>query len=106
MANGNGTPEAERVVRHFIHEGVQWFAWPSGSSAYGTGTVAPAAIESVHFARSDAPEVPVYEALISAGRFFAMFDEELATLLAGATKVVDPSERPLKPATRRGEGLF
>lgn len=107
MTSDNGdTPQVDRVVRNFIHDGMEWFAWPSGSSAYGTGTIGPAALEAVHFARSDAPEVPVYEALISARRFFAMFDDELITLLAGARKVVDPSERPLKPATRRGEGLL
>jgi hypothetical protein len=107
MTSGNGaTPEVERVLRHFVHDGVEWFAWPSGSSAYGTGTIGPAALEAVHFARTDAPDVPVYEALIPAGRFFGMFDDELVALLKGATKVVDPSERPLKPATRRGEGLL
>ena len=107
MTSGNGaTPEVERAVRHFTCDGQEWFAWPSGSSAYGTGTIGPAALDAVHFARAEAPEVPVYEALVASGRFFGMFDDELVTLLKGATKVVDASERPLKPATRRGEGLL
>ena len=114
MTSGNGsTPDAvpdpvsvERLVRQFMVDDAEWFAWPSGASAYGTGTCGPAALEAVHFARAEGPEIPVYEALLPAGRFFGLFDEELVTLLKNATKVVDPGDRPLKAATRRGEGLL
>jgi hypothetical protein len=114
MNSANGaTPEStldatppERPVRGFVFEGAEWVVWPSGNSAYGTGTCGPAALEAVHFARADAPDLPVYEALLAAGRFFGLYDEELASLLQGATKIVDPGERPLKAATRRGEGLL
>lgn len=104
MENGNGV-NPQRPGRSFACDGVEWRAWPSGASAYGTGTCGPAALDAVHFARGDAPDVAVYEALLPAGRFFALFDEELIGLLRAATRVVDPSERPLKPS-RRGEGLF
>ena len=104
LESSNGT-NPERPGRSFTCDGVEWIAWPSGASAYGTGTCAPAALEAVHFARADAPDVPVYEGLLAAGSFFALYDEELITLLERATRVVDASQRPLKPS-RRGEGLF
>jgi hypothetical protein len=113
MNQGNGTTsddpvqiEVERPVRHFMCDDQEWVAWPSGASAYGTGVVGPAALQAVHFARVDEPELPVFEALLPAGRFYGMFDDELMVLLRRATKVVDPAERPLRPATRRGEGLL
>jgi hypothetical protein len=108
-ASPDSTLEAtspERPVRGFVCDGVEWVVWPSGTSAYGTGTCGPAALEAVHFARAEAPDLPLYEALLAAGRFFGLYDEELITLLEGATKIVDPGERPLKAATRRGEGLL
>lgn len=113
MTSGNGTegpvdlePTGERVARRFTLEGKEWLAWPSGGSAYGTGTVGPAALEAVHFAPADAPDTPSFEALLPAGQFFALYDDELIALLRGSTRVVEPGERPLKPATRRGEGLL
>jgi hypothetical protein len=114
MSTGNGaTPEvkleatsSERPARAFASDGVEWVVWPSGASAYGTGTCGPAALQAVHFARAEAVNHPLYEALLPAGRFFGLYDEELVTLLRNATKIVDPGERPLKPATRRGEGLL
>lgn len=113
MLGGNGSgaaahidASADRLTRRFVHDEQEWLAWPSGMSAYGTGTLGPASIEAVHFARSEAPETPLFEALLPAGVFFGLYDEELTGLLLTATKVVDASERPLKPATRRGEGLL
>jgi hypothetical protein len=114
MTNGNGmgipepgeSPGPEHNGRRFTCDGGEWIAWPSGASAYGTGTLGPAALEAVHFARGEQPDTPAFEALIPAGSFFGLFDEELIRILRGATKVVDASERPLKAATRRGEGLL
>jgi hypothetical protein len=114
MSIGNGaTPEikleatsSERPARAFISDGVEWVAWPSGASAYGTGTCGPAALEAVHFAHADASSAPLFEVLLPAGRFFGLYDEELVTLLRGATRIIDPGDRPLKAATRRGEGLL
>lgn len=113
MISGNGSdgpanmqPAGEPVARRFTHDGKEWLAWPSGGSAYGTGTIGPAALEAVHFAPADRPETPAFEALIPAGKFFALYDDELTVLLRASTRVVEPGERPLKPATRRGEGLL
>jgi hypothetical protein len=113
MTTGNGAaPEhpldgdQRQLARQFECDGVAWLAWPSGAGAYGTGTFGPAALEAVHFARADTPAEPAYETLLPAGRFYGLFDEELATLLRAATRIVDSSERPAKPATRRGSGLL
>ncbi len=113
MNSGNGaTPEVPpeavqpQLPRSFIFDGVEWVAWPSGASAYGTGTCGPAALEAIHFARADAPRVPVIEALVPAGSFDGLFDLELVAILRRATRVVDPGDRPMKPANRRGAGLL
>lgn len=113
MSTGNGAAPAApaegtppQLARRFACDGVDWLAWPSGASAYGTGTCGPASLEAVHFARADAPAQPVYEALLPAGRFYGLFDEELAALLRNATRIVDPSERPARPVNRRGSGLL
>ena len=98
--------ELPQPVRRFEADGALWLAWLSGNSAYGTGTCGPAALEAVHFARADAPNQPVYEALLPAGRFAGLFDDELSALLHAATRIVDPSERPVKAANRRGSGLL
>jgi hypothetical protein len=113
MTHGNGAnsdaplePVTPPVARHFVCDGVDWLAWPSGASAYGTGAWGPAALEAVHFARADAPERPAFETLLAAGRFHGLFEEELVTLLRGATRVAEPGERPVKAANRRGAGLL
>jgi hypothetical protein len=113
MNSGNGaTPEVPveaaqpQMPRSFIFDGVEWVAWASGASAYGTGTCGPAALEAIHFAPAEAPDVPVFEALVPAGRIDGLFDLELVEILRRATRVVDPGERPMKPANRRGAGLL
>ena len=113
MIHGNGadgdsplTPEPTQVARHFMAEGVEWLAWPSGASAYGTGTIGPAALEAIHFAPADNTDRPAFEALIPAGRFHGLFEEELIAALKTAIRVVEPGERPVKAANRRGAGLL
>jgi hypothetical protein len=113
MTSGNGaTPhiaqnaDLPQPARRFEADGLLWLAWLSGSSAYGTGTCGPAALEAVHFAHAEAPTQPVYEALLAAGRFHGLFDDELIALLRAATRIVDPSDRPVKAANRRGSGLL
>jgi hypothetical protein len=113
MNNGNGSsPEAAVDVRTsipargFLCDGVEWLAWPSGSGAYGTGTCGPASVEAVHFATADAPDTPVFEALLPTGRFHGLYEDELIMLLKGATRVVDSAQRPAKPVSRRGVGLL
>lgn len=92
--------------RVFECDDQKWVVWTSGASAYGTGTQGPAALEAVHFAHAAAPTVPLYEALLAAGRFWSLFDAELAALLRASVRVVDPSERPVRQVSRRGEGLL
>ena len=92
--------------RSFRCDGQDWLAWPSGSSAYGTGTCGPAALEAIHFAKADTPDQPAFESLLAAGRFYGLFEDELVTLLRGATRIAEPGERPVKAANRRGAGLL
>ena len=113
MSTGNGAAPAAPgestpppLARSFVCDGVEWRAWLSGSSAYGTGTCGPGSLEAVHFAKADAPAQPLYEALLPAARFYGLFDEELAALLRSATRIVDPSERPARQVNRRGSGLL
>jgi hypothetical protein len=99
-------PALPQPARSFASDGIEWLAWPSGTSAYGTGTCGPAALEAIHFGHADAPDRPLFEALLPAGRFYGLFEEELIAVLRGATRVVEPGERPLKAANRRGAGLL
>ena len=91
--------------RAFQCDGLEWVAWTSGDSAYGTGVIGPAALQAVHFAHAAAPALPLFEALLPAGRFALLFDEELAALLRVSVKVVDPADGPMR-VSRRGEGLL
>lgn len=113
MRNGNGNApdlsaeiEASTPARSFVHEGEEWLAWLSGAGAYGTGTFGPASLEAVHFAKAADPGTPLYEALLPAGRFHGLFDDELVELLRRASRIPDPEDRPAKPISRRGVGLL
>ena len=99
-------PATTPIARQFTADGVEWLAWPSGASAYGTGTCGPAALEAVHFAPADAPGRPTFEALLPAGRFHGLFEDELIDALRTATPVADPGDRPARAANRRGAGLL
>lgn len=88
-------------MRQFAHEGEEWVAWTSGGGAYGTGNRALGNVESVHFARAEAPDVPVLEGLLAAGRFENLHDMELVELFKDARKVVDPADVPQRPMGRR-----
>jgi hypothetical protein len=85
----------------FTVDGEAWVAWESGGGAYGTGNRGLGNVRAVHFARADAPDVPLFEALLGAGRFDDLFEEELLTLFRGARKVVDPGDVPIRPMGRR-----
>jgi hypothetical protein len=79
--------------RSFEAEGRTWVVRVAGYGALGTGHYSLGPVEAVHFALADAPDVPVREALLPRGRLDAMFDSELAALLAGATPIVVPDRR-------------
>ncbi|MGH7468035.1 MAG: hypothetical protein ACRENP_08615 [Longimicrobiales bacterium] len=71
----------------------------SGRGAYGTGPWGLAALQAIHFARADVPDVPVWEALLPAGRFPNLFQHELIALLHAARRIVIPE--PGTPAAAR-----
>lgn len=79
--------------RTFPAEGRTWVARVAGHGVIGTGHYSLGPVEAVHFALADAPDVPVREALVPRGRLHAMFESELAVLLAGATPIVVPDRR-------------
>lgn len=91
--------------RDVVCDGVAWIAWVSGAGAYGSGAQALGHIEAVHFARQTAPEVPVLEALLPRGAFDGLFDTELVALLRSARPVVDASQLPAGPTSRRSRTL-
>jgi hypothetical protein len=47
----------------------------------------------------------VFEALLPAGRFWGLFDEELIAVFATAVRVVDASQAPERPMRRRTRSL-
>ncbi|MEX1182668.1 MAG: hypothetical protein WEF86_05500 [Gemmatimonadota bacterium] len=65
----------------------KWVARPSGKGAWGTGSYGLGLVDAVHFCRAEDPHAPVAEALLPHGRFDALYDEELAHLLAGAVLI-------------------
>jgi hypothetical protein len=79
--------------RTFTAEGRTWVARVAGHGALGTGHYSLGLVEAVHFALAEAPDVPVREALLPRGRLDALFESELAALLAGATPIVVPDRR-------------
>ncbi len=81
--------ESDPVERRaFEGEGGEWVAWVSGKAAWGSGAYGLGMVVAVHFAKADAPDQPVREALLARGRFGGLFDEELRALLAGAVPIV------------------
>ena len=93
------------MTREFTADGKEWVARCSGTGAYGTGIYGLGLIEAVHFATREAPDVPVLEALLPARAFEKLYDDDLLALFRSARKVVDPSQLPDRPVSRRGAGL-
>ena len=89
------------MKRPFSVDGEEWVAWASGGGAYGTGNRGLGNVTAVHFARAAAPDIPMLEALLAAGRFDDLFDNELVQLFGTARKVVDPADVPARPMGRR-----
>lgn len=93
------------MTREFVADGKDWVARRSGTGAYGTGIYGLGMIEAVHFAVKETPDVPVLEALLPAGALETLYDDDLLALFRSARKVVDPSQLPDRPVSRRGAGL-
>ncbi|MGQ0814587.1 MAG: hypothetical protein ACT4O1_08985 [Gemmatimonadota bacterium] len=93
------------MMHVFTCDGEEWVAWRSGGEAYGTGVCGLGNVDAIHFARSTARDVPLFEALIATGRFESLYDEELVQLFREARRVVDPADLPARPISRRGAGL-
>ena len=93
------------MKRELSCDGKDWVVWRSGTAAYGTGIYGLGTIEAVHFARKEEPDVPVLEALVPAGSLETLYDDALLAIFRSARKVVDPSQLPERPVSRRGAGL-
>lgn len=90
-SNADPSPRCDRA---FTVAGEAWIACIAGQSAVGTGTRGHAFLTAIHFCRADAPDQPLREALLPRGRFQALFEEELCTLLGEARPIaVRASER-------------
>lgn len=82
-----GEPGWERDERTFELEGATWMVRAAGAGCYGTGGPGAARLLAVHFFASDAPDRPVREALVPAGVFPNLGEEELRTLFERATPI-------------------
>ena len=82
-----GEPRWEGDEHGFELDGVEWTVRAAGAGSYGTGRQGSARLLAVHFFRDDAPERPVREALLPAGRFMNLREEELRTLFRRATPI-------------------
>lgn len=79
--------------QRFDADGVEWIARVAGEGMGGTGFPGRAHIIAIHFFRADDPDTPVRETLTAAGRFEALYDEELRQLLHSARPIVDAESR-------------
>lgn len=82
-----GEPRWEGDERVFEMEGAAWAVRATGAGSYGTGGLGAARLLAVHFFREEEPDVPVREALIPAGVFPGLADEELRALFERATPI-------------------
>lgn len=82
-----GEPGWEGDERTFELEGATWIVRAAGAGCYGTGELGAARLLAVHFFADDAPDRPVREALIPAGVFPDLGEEELRTLFGRATPI-------------------
>ena len=80
-------------------DGDRWVAFVSGTGAYGSGHWGLAPVAAIHFARADAPDVPLLEALLGAGRLPHLFPTELMALFRAAKDIVklEPGVAALQP---------
>lgn len=86
-STGGEAEQREAPSCEFEVDGEEWIARIAGDGAYGTGPVGVARLSAVHFCRAEAPQDPLFEALIPAGRFEGLHAVELVALLRGATPI-------------------
>ena len=89
------------MKRTFEADGKAWAVWRSGGGAYGTGVLGPGNIDAVHFAAAEAPDTPLFEALVPVNAFESLYDDELIDLLRSARKIVIPEQIPQRRVSRR-----
>ena len=75
------------LEREFERADGVWIARNAGTGAYGTGRMGTARLVAVQFHRREEPGVPVREALMAAGRFPHLSEEELGELFDRATPI-------------------
>ena len=93
-------PSPASDARPFTVDGAAWLAYPAGGGAYGTGHWGLAAVEAIHFARAEAPQEPVLEALVTGGRFPDLFESELIAMFRTARPIVQPVSGAPPPPRR------
>lgn len=81
--------EPERPALEFTFETEEggWLVRVAGDGSYGTGRVGAARLLAVHFYHQDDPGTPLREALLPAGRFPHMREEELREVFDRATPI-------------------
>jgi hypothetical protein len=81
-------PDPDEVLG-FQVDGEIWLAKLAGKGAGGTGPYGLGLFDAVHFARPDAPDRPLREALLARGRFAHLFGEELRALFRDSRPIVE-----------------
>ncbi len=87
VPESEGDPRWEGAESAFDLDGEEWLARTAGAGSYGTGGHGAARLLAVHFYRASAPDRPVREALLPAGRFADLWPDELRTLFRRATPI-------------------
>jgi hypothetical protein len=80
-------PDPVPDLRFRVGDG-EWLARKAGAGCYGTGRRGTARLVAVHFFRADEPDRPDREALMPAGTFAALREEELIEAWSRATPIV------------------
>lgn len=80
-------PEPPTLEFTFETEEGGWLARVAGDGSYGTGRVGAARLLAVHFYHQDDPDTPLREALLPAGRFPHLREEELREMFDRATPI-------------------
>jgi hypothetical protein len=87
LAAAPPTPSTFPPAVPFTMDGEAWLARVAGYGTGGTGLTARFALVAVHFARAEAPGMPLREALVANERLHEMFEEELIATYRKATPI-------------------